>query len=155
MIDMIVLRKASFEDSQFLFELRNAPANKLHFMNPNSINYDEHLAWLNSKLSDSRFTIYIASIQGEDFGQFRISEEGDVSVSILDSFKYKGLGTVFISTASNFYFKEFGKDLFAVIKKENRLSILAFEKAGYIFEENIIKEGITFYKYKFNSGKNG
>jgi RimJ/RimL family protein N-acetyltransferase len=131
----MILRPATLDDAQFLFELRNEDSNRSMFKDTSKVEWGNHIAWLLEKISCSDFFIYIALDENENkLGQFRIDPKGEVSVSLAERFKGKGLGWQIIKLGSEEFKKSSSKELVAEIKSENKSSLKAFEKAGYQFK---------------------
>ena len=132
---MIKLRVATIDDAQFLFDLRNEKSNRAMFRDTNEVLWEDHIKWLSGKLLKGDFFIYIAIDDKDMIGQFRIDEKGEVSVSLSEKFKGKGVGWQIIKAGSEMFRKHSQKVLIADVKTENISSLKSFQKAGYQFKE--------------------
>lgn len=142
------IRKACLEDAQFLFELRNEKSNRLMFANTKPVKWEDHIAWLTGKLKTPDFSLFIIlDEQDNRLGQFRIDSMGEVSVSIADHFKGKGVGAQVIKIGSEYYRKTSAKVLIANIKSENIASLKAFQNAGYIFKEKYFLDNQEYQRF--------
>ena len=98
--------------------------------------------------------MYIAENQNQiPWGQIRfqaMDKEAEVSVNLCPDFRGSGLGSELIRLASERYLDERGpKNIFALIKKENRTSISAFSKAGYAMAGNETDGDIAGFRMVF------
>lgn len=128
----LVLRPATLADAKFLFNLRNESAVRSQFRNSNSVNWAEHLDWLNLKLNTARENIYICEFQKTDIGQLRIDSGGEISISIDPGYHGKGFGSLFLQILTK-NVKSYASHelLIAKIKKDNFASQKAFVNAGF------------------------
>ncbi|HXH73878.1 MAG TPA: bifunctional UDP-2,4-diacetamido-2,4,6-trideoxy-beta-L-altropyranose hydrolase/GNAT family N-acetyltransferase [Bacteriovoracaceae bacterium] len=141
------IRRATHEDSEFLFDLRNQASIREMSRNSEKIEWQSHVDWYKKALSNSELCIYIGLYDNQRMGQFRIAPNGDVGVSISEAFKGKGLGTKLIVKGTMTYKESNAEKVTAVIKEVNVASARAFIKAGYIFVENFVEDGIKYGKY--------
>jgi len=146
---MIEIRTATAEDAKFLFDLRNLSSNRLMFNDMSVLEWESHVKWLDKRLTDKNFHLYIGLKDGKEFGQFRVDTQQDVGVSLTDEFKGMGLGSELIIRATELYRTISQEKLVAIVKAENIASRKAFLKAGYVFKENFVKDGVSFYKFVF------
>lgn len=142
---------ASREDAPFLFELRNDPSTRQMFLSSAEVSWEDHIRWFQSILSSKSARIYIAKVDGERAGQFRVKGDFDTSISVSPRFRGKGLAARMIEQGSLLYMQEFSDTPFlkAQIKAENLPSQAAFEKAGYIRESSFYLKGEEYFDYHF------
>jgi len=135
----IVLKKATFEDIQILWEIRNNPKVKENFFDTSSVSFEEHKRWFIDKMGEENTEIYIAEDNGVKIGSVRFEDsEGvtsgvsSVSISIDSNFFGKGYGSEMIKLGTKIFLKVHKKNkIVARIKKDNIASQKVFEKAGY------------------------
>ncbi len=131
------LKIADYSEARFLWELRNDPQARKMFVSQEEIPWESHLQWLKKSLSNPNFRIYLGYQQGKPYGQFRVNQDGDTSLSVAQACRGQGLSQVLIQGGSQLYLEEFRtmSTLSAKIKKDNPASRSAFEKAGYRFSK--------------------
>ena len=136
MRDIIKLTKAEITDINDIFEWRNHPDIRKNFFNQEMLSWDEHEKWFTAKLKDPDTTIYMAYYRNEKVGAIRF-EANDSVIKTSLMLNPDSLGRGFGSKVIKIGVEEFIKDknpkesLIAEIKKDNIVSIKAFQKAGY------------------------
>lgn len=132
------LRKATFADSRFLFELRNDASVREVSFSTEAISFESHTKWLTRKLQDSRTSFYIAETKdGDSLAQVRFNvvdaKTAEVNIAVTKRYRGKGYGTLILTLASRRFFEEqpFLMSILARIKPNNPSSLRSFEKAGY------------------------
>ena len=132
------LRAATLEDCRLLWEWRNDPEVRANSFNPDLIRWDEHVDWFRQKLADPNCLIYVVvDEESTPIGQVRfdINYEGsaEVDVSIDVKARNKGYGSAALKLACQCAVQEFSvRKALAHIKEDNKASISAFAKAGFI-----------------------
>jgi len=127
----MTLRKATMDDAETLFEWVNDPLVREASLDSAPIMWDEHVSWLQSKITDPNALLFIA----DGVGSIRFQREAEtvtVSIAVTSQCRGKGLGKLLLQegmmlAASQFQFREFH----AVIKDFNQASIRLFESCGY------------------------
>lgn len=136
----INLRRAEKSDIEFLFNLRNQDSVRSAFWNTEKVEPDAHKNWVISSLQNSKRILYVIEADGKPAGQIRfdITDESgktaEVSISVSENFRGKGIGGNALVKADNLLFRDFsdiGK-LIAHIKTDNQASVGTFIKAGYL-----------------------
>lgn len=126
------LRRAIFEDWEFLLSLRNDPIAKLNSFNQTPITKDSHREWLKSSLMNTNREILIMeNSNNSPVGTIRCdtNNEGQQTLSwnIDPDYRGQGLGNLMLSL-----FLQDKKGIFiAEIKKENIGSIKIAERNGF------------------------
>jgi len=146
MSNVINLTKAGIADINDIFEWRNHPDIRKNFFNQELLLRDEHKKWFVAILKDPDVTVYMVYYRKEKIGTIRFESENSViktSVMLNPLFLGKGLGSQVIKLGVERYIMEKKPvmQIIAEIKKENLVSIKAFEKAGF-------EEGPFAYVFK-------
>ncbi len=140
-------RFARISDAEMYFQWANDESVRENSFNTNSIPYESHLVWFNSRLSDKNCFLYFFTTGDEiPVGQVRIEKkmnETVIGVSVDKNFRGKSLSSVLLNIAVANHFREFSQDCVnAYIKKSNVASIRAFEKANFVFEKNLFVNNV-------------
>jgi UDP-2,4-diacetamido-2,4,6-trideoxy-beta-L-altropyranose hydrolase len=130
------LRRAVEADGRLLWEWANEPGARAVSFSPESIAWETHAGWFNSKLNDPRCFLFVAeNDEGEPVGQVRFdidSSEAVISVSVDARSRGGGVGGELIRLGSRALFDAAPVALIhAYVKPDNRASVRAFEGAGY------------------------
>lgn len=141
------MRPAASQDCQHIWKWRNEPATRTASFNTRYIAYEEHKRWFARKLTDPHSRIFIvANAQGRDAGYVRfdlINREATISVSIDRRERGKGYGTAAIKRASDFLLEtEPVRRVVAQIRRDNPISVAAFERAGFVLHGHTQIEGV-------------
>lgn len=132
------LRPVTAEDCRLLWEWKSDPAVRANSFNSTPIQWDEHQNWFRQKLADKFCFIYI--VLGEKdtpVGQIRFDLDADrnaeINVSIDARERNKEYGSAALRLACHRLSRESNiVKVLAHIKEENKASIRAFSKAGFI-----------------------
>lgn len=130
------LRNVETCDINDLFKWRNHPDIRKNFFNENTILWDTHEKWFRKRIEDTNTTIYIACCNEQKIGSMRFEDKGDaIKVSVMPNpgFLGKGVGSKIIKLGTERFVKEKHPDkpICAEIKKDNVVSIKAFQRAGF------------------------
>ena len=133
---MLKLRKVSADDCRMLWEWSNEPEVRAVSFSSETISYEHHVAWFESKINDPSCYFYIAEdTNHEPVGQVRYEREGTeakISISLDRKFRGKGYGSLLIRLASQEFFEVSDVEVIhACIKEGNEAAIRAFKKAGF------------------------
>lgn len=145
---MLKLRLANPSDIKKTFKLSNDEVVRKNSINQCPIKWDEHIKWFNETINSFDNLFYIIETKDNEFaGQIRIKKgvENIISISLSENFRGKGAAWKIIKECSQ---KSNLKIITAYIKKNNHSSLNAFTKAGYEISENVLINGIEFYKLK-------
>jgi len=147
-VDVFDVRAVTRQDCRDLWVWRNHPEERKWSFNTGNLEYKEHKRWFEQRLKGRKAGMYIAEGKdGEKIGQarFDLSSKGFayISMNLNPNFIGKGLGSKVIKRATDTFLKEEPKVKAVVseIIKENIGSIKAFQKAGYTFSNNSLKNG--------------
>ncbi|KKW09365.1 MAG: GCN5-related N-acetyltransferase [Candidatus Kaiserbacteria bacterium GW2011_GWA2_49_19] len=93
-----VLRRATIEDAECLFNWRNDPETRKHSKNNGIINWDEHLAWLLKSVGNyarGRMLYIAETIDGRPVGTVRADickdDSYEISYTVAPEFRGKGV----------------------------------------------------------------
>ncbi len=136
----IVLRKATLNDKEFLFDLRNDPNAFKYYKNPRPVEKEEHLNWLNKVFSgEVKKHLFILEFEGRKAGQLRIDDTGqgkaEMNIALKEGFQGKGLGILTLKQGIEIA-KDLGfKELIAEVHQDNLASIKLFQKLGFVLKK--------------------
>ena len=155
MVNGLFLRSAQEQDCQLLWEWANDPVVRERSYNSDPIPLEEHEDWFSGKLKDPSSKIYIAEERGEPVGEVRFDIEGEaavVSVVVDSEYRGKGYGTELIRRGTKYFLSKNSGTLRvdAFIKETNKPSVRAFEKAGYVHREELVRNGDASYRLAFS-----
>ena len=154
----ISIRKLTENDCYDIWVWRNHPQVRKWCFNTEAIGYDaQHKKWFKTKFNNEGVRMYIAEIENtKKIGQIRFDKDIDtrwyVNVNLNPQFFGQSLGDKVIRLATEYFLNEEdnAKEVIAQVKKENRTSLKAFGKAGFVcldkLESN--KENIKIFTYK-------
>ena len=140
---MIKLRPVSHEDCRMIWQWANDPEVRAASFSADSITYENHVDWFQVKLNDPNCYFFLAeNSQHESVGQVRFDLKGSqatISVSLSRKFRGQGYGSELIRLSSQKIFEVSNADVIhAYIKKENVVSLKAFQKAGFKVLDDLV-----------------
>ena len=125
------LREVTIDDALLLFDWVNDKDVRFNSINQETIIWENHLKWLESRLNSKDTFIYILSDGEINYGQIRIDNHNDwwtIDYSIDVNSRGKEFGSLIVNLliekCKNFNFKAF-------VKKSNLSSIRVFVKLGF------------------------
>jgi len=132
------LRPAEEGDCELLWQWRNEENTRRWSFNTDYVPYEEHKNWFLSKLNSADSEVLIVSDKSKrKIGQVRFdispdgSAEVDISISVKE--RNKSYGSAALRLACQYALRKFNMaKVVAHIREENKASISAFTKAGYI-----------------------
>jgi RimJ/RimL family protein N-acetyltransferase len=133
---MVKLRQVTEKDCRLIWNWANDPQVRAGSFSTDSIPYENHRQWFESKLNDPSCFFFIAENRnGEPVGQVRFDFEGKeatISINLDREFRDKGYGSKLIQLAAKKISDVSEVDkIHAYIKKENTASLKSFQKAGF------------------------
>jgi len=125
---MVKLRQVTEKDCRLIWNWANDPQVRAGSFSTDSIPYENHRQWFESKLNDPSCFFFIAENRnGEPVGQVRFDFEGkeaNISISLDREFRDKGYGSKLIQLAAKKISDVSEVDkIHAYIKKENTASL--------------------------------
>ena len=142
---MINLRQVSAKDCKLIWQWANDPEVRAVSFSSDSISFENHAQWFESKLNDPNCHFYVAeNSQHEAVGQVRFDLNGHqatISISLAPRFRGQSYGSMLIQLAAQRTLEVSNVDVIhAYVKKENRVSLKAFQKAGFkILKDTFVK----------------
>ena len=134
--EMLILQRASAEDCQFLYKLRNDETVRRNSFQTERIPYEQHEAWFLRKMSDKNTRVYILRETGVRAGQVRVDIDGaraEISYALCMEARGRGLGRWMLTELEQQLVKEQACDeLVAEVKRENIASQKIFRSLGYV-----------------------
>lgn len=138
----LFLRKATFEDSEILYNWRNEIKTRLNSFNMEPIRFEDHEIWFKKMMNDTKRIQYIMMYNEDLVGQVRLYIEDDIaeiSYGIGEKFQGNGFGNKIIELLLEKKEEDFPqvKKLIAEVKCENIPSKKVFIKNGFV--ETVLK----------------
>lgn len=132
----ISLRPATVADARTLFEWVNDPVTRSNSFDPTPIAWDDHLRWLTQRVGSHVTYLYIASLDGHEFGQIRFDitqHEAVIDVSIAPDWRGSGLGAPLLVAGVTLLLGEVPEaTAVAWVKDDNVASHTSFDRAGFV-----------------------
>lgn len=134
----IIIKKAEYKDSKFIFSLQNKDENRKYFFNDKQIELKEHQLWYKTKMSDKYSFLYCVYNQNSKCGFIHLNKIGkkslEISIIIDKKFRKKGIAYDALNQIINKKFLS-GYKIYASSKNNNYSSIRLFESLGFIFRK--------------------
>ncbi len=130
----LVIRPATIQDWKLLFDWRNDAQTRAASRNPDPIDEQSHLEWLNDSLANPKRQLLIAELHSQPVGTVRIDlcSPCEVSWTVAPGARGKGIGAHMVTQAVQGI--EFS--LIAVARTTNLASIRIAEIAGFTLIHN-------------------
>lgn len=119
-------REVTIADAQLLYDWRNDPDTRAMSRDTSEIAYDDHVAWLERRLSRGDHGLFIAEQDGVPVGTIRLDHD-EISYTVAPSHRRKGIGETMLIVAR----ETFGQKV-AEVKRDNVASIKLAERAGHL-----------------------
>lgn len=150
---MLTFQKATIADTKLYFDWANDPSVREQSYNSNTIDFENHKKWFESKVNDCSCLMLI--FQNEEklnIGQIRIQKENEeealIGISIASDYRGKGYSKDMLQIASDFFLNSNPTFIVnAYIKQANLSSRFAFEKAGFEFNALVNYENFKSFHY--------
>lgn len=132
----MLIREATIEDAQLLFDWRNEPATRANSFHSEPLDWDSHVAWLQQALCREDVNIFIVEDNQQPVGTFRLnridSGRAEISITVSSHFRGNGYGSKILLEAATVAKEQFGYSIIqARVKESNIASQRAFFRAGY------------------------
>ncbi len=146
----IKIRKATYDDVEFLFNLANDSITRQNSFNSAPIKWHEHTTWLKDNLNNPSRYIYIFESNNKKIGTVNLKKDTEVIISVTVSPEFRGLGIAsqIIKIGCSCFWKDNDDDICAYIKTENVASLMTFKKAGFVFCSDSVIGNINFLIFK-------
>lgn len=154
-IKKLSMRSATINDARIIFELSNDYIVRANSINQNSIIWEDHLIWLNKKIIDDNYFIFLFFIENNFIGQVKFEiknlEEATISISIEKSCRGRGLAGILLMRGIQRIYEEKKniKRIDAYIKPNNIASLKSFIKAGFLYDATVKINNVMFNKYSY------
>lgn len=130
------IRNAQSSDMKILFDWANDTYVRKNALNPEKIEWLNHIAWFNSKLNNKNTYIFIAELNKNPVGQVRfdwLNNAWLIDYSVDSQFRGRGIGNGILALAiEKLYLLQKDKvSIIGQVKKENVFSARVFEKLGF------------------------
>ncbi|MGH9554091.1 MAG: GNAT family N-acetyltransferase, partial [Terriglobales bacterium] len=140
------LRRAERKDCRLLWEWANDPAARAAAFSTGTIPWELHQAWFEDKMKDPNCLLLIGeNSEGRPVGQIRLDlrsgGEGEIDVSVSPDARGSGWGSRLIDLGVREAFARTDAEcLHAFIRRENEMSVRAFERAHFLKQgEDVVK----------------
>ena len=140
------IKDADNSDSFDIFEWRNDPISCQMFVSNKKVTLEEHKKWIESSLSNPLRKIYIGILKDEKVGICRFDIDSkltsaEVSINLNPNMRGKNLSYQLLSESIKTYKKTNQIRLTATIKKENKASLIIFQKCSF----SIVDQDGSYY----------
>lgn len=135
----LVLRAASMDDAQLLFDWANDPVTRKNSFNPEPILWASHVEWLQKKLSDHSARLFVLELDDVACGHIRyqLEKSGDALLSfvVAPGFRGMGIGDSLVTKSRSVICKQWPScRVKALTLQGNRASLSIFRKNGFVEE---------------------
>jgi L-amino acid N-acyltransferase YncA len=145
------IKDADNSDSLDILEWRNDPISCQMFVSNKKVTLEEHKKWIESSLSNPLRKIYIGILKDEKVGICRFDIDSkltsaEVSINLNPTMRGKNLSYQLLSESIKTYKKTNQIRLTATIKKENKASLIIFQKCSF----SIVDQDGSYYHLMSN-----
>jgi len=130
-LEELSYRKVKESDKQLLFDWANESGVRANSINTDPIPWEEHVNWIDRKLTSKQTEFYIFESWGNPVGQLRI-EQDDVhwviNYSVNHNYRGLGIGRAMITRLLE---DHNDKQFRAIVRKENTASVQVFITLGF------------------------
>lgn len=131
----LFLREVTNEDVRLLWEWRNDSLVRETAFDQEFVSWKSHADWFDRKLSSVDCRIWILQDDGLPIGQVRYDrggEKAELTYSVSQKFRGRGLGTVLLQMSASLACKELDVAiLVAFVKRGNLPSMRALKQSGF------------------------
>ena len=141
----MLVRLAEQEDCDEILEWRNDDVTRSMSYDGAIVDYPAHKGWFDKSLENKQ-RVLVVGVEGENkVGVVRYDNDGaeiEVSINLNPKIRGKSFGQKLLTKSESFIPPNWRMlKLLAEIKEENIASIKTFERSGYTFIENNIRDG--------------
>jgi RimJ/RimL family protein N-acetyltransferase len=154
-MEQLVIRKANISDAECYYNWLNDSAVRKQSFNSEHITWEQHNNWFQEKIIDPNYCFYLFQIENQKLvGQVRLQQIDNstsiIGVSVSNEYRDLGYGSKILKMACINYLKNHANFIInAYIKIENISSKSIFEKAGFLFIENLMYNNFDCSLYKY------
>lgn len=145
----LAVRPATGDDCKRLFEWANDSDVRCNAINKEPIQWDGHVKWFASKMQGNNSKIFILEYNGHPVAQVRYDLDDTawvIDYSVDKNYRGKGFGKTIIEKTLHHFA---GKEVKALVLKENIASSATFEKLHFAPAGDIMVHGQTFLVFKY------
>lgn len=142
------LEEATYNDKFFLYKLVNDAQAIKNSLGNKFISLKEHEKWFKKVMKKKNSKIYICRTSKHRIGQVRLDQVSKkknlITYSVANEFRGKNIGYKMLNLAlkNKFYEK---KELYAMVKKNNKVSNYIFKKIGFELIKTPTKNNNIYY----------
>ena len=134
MTDKLIVRRASTEDAERIWEIRNHSKSRVESLNTAEILLADHMSWFSRKYLENKESFcFVMEISERVVGYCRLDSDDNnyiVSIAMDPNYHGQGFGTILLSESLRQLNSD--KTILATVKKDNPASLRIFEKNGFI-----------------------
>lgn len=141
---MLTYRIANESDLMLYFEWANDIEVREQSFNENIISLEEHTKWFFEKINDINSVLLVFENElHQPVGQTRFQVINDtenvIGISVSKEHRGYGYASQILIQSSDYFLKKYpNRKIIAYIKETNIASINSFNKAGFIFIDNLV-----------------
>ena len=150
----LTFRLATIKDAQIIFDLSNDLSVRANSFNKESLEWENHVNWLKSKIDDFEYIIILFFNEDDFVCQVKFNKinlsQANMSISVSKNYRGKGLSNEMYDSSLDFMFKTRIdiESLVGFILPDNIANIKAATKAGYVYVEDQNLDGEIYHTYK-------
>lgn len=135
---MLSFRKATEADILRYFEWANDVTVRQNSINKSKIEFEDHVQWFTNKIANPNSIMLVFLEADIEIGQLRIeidnqNKEAIINYTIDKKFRGRGLGTQMLSESYKYFMKlQLDIPLIGLVKPENKSSVAALQRAGFM-----------------------
>lgn len=132
MTDPVTLRYLDCNDAEKIYEWQSEPETRRYSNNKEIPGWEEHLAWVEKRITLYPDLTYIIEQGGKSLGllHFYPNDEDELTISILVAPEEKGKGIAYEALCQAICLHR-GRSILAQVHEENKVSKKLFLKAGF------------------------
>lgn len=131
----LTLRHATMDDAELLFKWANGPATRQNSFNPDPIEWNDHVSWMQCKLKADNAMLFMLELDDTPCGHIRYDLQDDIallSFVVAPAFRGMGLGRRLVEMSRKEPLRAWeASAVKAVAFIENTASARVFETAGF------------------------
>lgn len=146
----IKYRLISVSDKLLLLEWSNDEDTRKNSFNSDIITIDAHEKWFINKINSKDSYYYICEIESSPCGIVKFDTNNDktvIGIIVSPKFRNKGLANKMLKGAIAKYKRLNDNVIYSYIKTENIASIKSFEKAGFVYNQDVIINNFESKEY--------
>lgn len=147
----LTIREFKLDDAQTVFKWRNDPYIANLGSLQRTVTWEEHIKWFNTTINGTNRKAFITEVNNLPAGQVRFDKETEsacfISVYLIKEFAGNGYGVEFIKLGCKEIFLNWESllDIYAVVRRDNKVGQKAFIKAG--FKEDTVFQDETHFSF--------